>query len=115
MLKIVTLHLVPVESYPPKDSILLSSLNLTIYIQNLNDNPPKFLIQNFTTLYYFFYPTINTVLYRIHVIDKDESILTYEIINDTSLTYRLRTSSNSTELILMKSINNNHEFYKELY
>ncbi len=84
-------------------------MNVTIYVRNLNDNPSKFLTENLTTLVYFFYPSINTNLYKIEAIDKDQSNLTFEIINTTSSIYTLRSSSNSTELILIKPILNDQE------
>ncbi|CAF4633323.1 unnamed protein product, partial [Rotaria sp. Silwood2] len=90
-------------------SILLSSINLTIYVRNLNDNPPEFLTKNFTRLLYLFYPLINTIIYKIEFIDKDPSNLTFEIINDIFTAYTLRTYLNSIELILIKSIVHNRE------
>ncbi|CAF4256183.1 unnamed protein product, partial [Rotaria sordida] len=78
-------------------SILLSSINVTIYIRHLNDNPPEFLTKNFTKLLYLFYPLINTIIYKIEFIDKDQSNLTYEIINDIYTSYTLRTYTNSIE------------------
>lgn len=61
---------------------------------------------NLTTLLYLFYPSANTVIYRI---DGIQSNITYAIINDTFSNYNLRISSNITEVILNKSIHINHE------
>ncbi|CAF5103763.1 unnamed protein product, partial [Rotaria magnacalcarata] len=43
-------------------SIILSSLNFTIQIQNINDNYPEFITKNFTTIVYLFHPPINTIV-----------------------------------------------------
>ena len=88
-------------------SLPLSSLNLTIYLRNINDNHPEFLTKNFTTFMYFYYPSINTILYKIEARDKDQSNLTFEIINNTF--YTLHSSFNTTELILIQSILNDQE------
>ncbi|UJR21665.1 hypothetical protein I4U23_024742 [Adineta vaga] len=90
-------------------SILLSILNFTIFIRNINDNSPEFLIENFTTLFYLYSPLIHTTLYIIEAIDKDQSKLTFEILNNPLSMYTLRSSSNSTEVILEKSITHNQE------
>ncbi|CAM4917237.1 unnamed protein product [Rotaria socialis] len=84
-------------------------MNLTIHVRNLNDNSPEFLTENFTRLLYLFYPSMNTILYKIDFIDKDQSNLTYEIINDISSTYTLRTYSDSIELLLNRPILNNRQ------
>ncbi|CAF1545949.1 unnamed protein product [Rotaria magnacalcarata] len=90
-------------------SIFITSTNLTIHVRNLNDNSPEFLTENFTRLLYLFYPSLNTILYKIDFIDKDQSNLTYEIINDISSTYTLRTYADSIELLLDKPILNNRQ------
>ena len=81
----------------------LSSLNLTIHLQNLNDNPSKFLTKNSSTIIYFYYPSIQTNLHRIEAFDADQSILTLDIINNSF--YSLRSLPNNTfELILIQPI-----------
>ncbi|CAF0721029.1 unnamed protein product [Adineta ricciae] len=90
-------------------SILLSSLDLTVYIHNLNDNPPEFLVDNFTTLFFLYSPSINQILYTIEAMDKDHSPLTFEILNNPLSIYMLHSSSYSTELLLQKSTINNQE------
>jgi len=84
-------------------------LNLTIHIRDVNDDPLQFLTENFTTLIYFYYPLINTNVYKIDTINNDKSNLTFELIGNVSSIYTLHSSSNSTELILNKSIINNQE------
>ncbi|CAF4308072.1 unnamed protein product, partial [Rotaria magnacalcarata] len=76
----------------------------TIQIQNINDNYPEFITKNFTTIVYLFHPPINTIVRIIEAIDKDQSNLTFEILNDTYSSYKLQTSINQTELILIEPI-----------
>ncbi|CAF1436676.1 unnamed protein product, partial [Adineta ricciae] len=90
-------------------TVPLSSLNLTISIRNINDNYPEFLTKNFTTLIYFYHPSVNTVLHKIEIIDKDQSNLTFQILNDTFSSYKLRQDENGTELILNEPILLDHE------
>ncbi|CAF3595684.1 unnamed protein product [Adineta steineri] len=90
-------------------SIPLSSLNLTIYIGNVNDNHPEILTKNFTTLVYFYQPSVDTVLHRIDIIDKDYSNLTFEIFNNTFSSYKIQLNGNTTELILLEPILVDHE------
>ncbi|CAF3290402.1 unnamed protein product [Rotaria socialis] len=85
-------------------SIILSSLNFTIQIQNINDNYPEFITKNFTTIVYLFHPSINTVVHIIEAMDKDQSNLTFELLNDTYSSYKLQTSINQTELSLIEPI-----------
>ncbi|CAF3768749.1 unnamed protein product [Rotaria sordida] len=85
-------------------SIILSSLNLTIYIHNINDNKPEFLTKNLTTILYLFYPSINKIIHRIEIINKDQLYLNFEILNDTYSSYNLQSSLNFTDLILINSI-----------
>lgn len=83
-------------------------MNLTVYLRNINDNSPEFLIENSTTLVYFYYPTVNTIIHKIQTIDKDQTNLTFEILNNPS--YKLNILLNNTiELILIKSIINDHD------
>ncbi|CAF4778566.1 unnamed protein product, partial [Rotaria sp. Silwood2] len=113
-------------------SIILSSLNLTISIHNVNDNNPEFLSKNLTTILYLSYPSLNTIIHTIEIINKDQLNLNIEILNDTYSSYKLQTSLNITELILIDSIiidrddnliirlwnnnnNNNKSYYMDLY
>ncbi|CAF3364203.1 unnamed protein product [Rotaria sp. Silwood1] len=92
-------------------SIILSSLNLTIYIYNINDNNPEFLNRNLTTILYLFYPSLNTIIHTIEIINKDQLNLNIEILNDTYSSYKLQTSLNFAELILIDSIFIDREDY----
>lgn len=89
--------------------MLISSMNITIKIFNLNDNPPEFLAENFTRLLYLYYPSINSIIHRINFIDKDQSNLTFEIVNDLFSAYTLQTPTNSIELLLIKPIISNRQ------
>ena len=84
-------------------SAILSSFNLTISLRNINDNPPRFLLENSTTLIYFYYPSIQTIIHRIQAIDRDQTNLIFEILNNTF--YKLNpTLNNTVELILLQPI-----------
>ena len=84
--------------------MILSSLNLTIYLRNSSHQSSEI-----TTLFYLFYPSKNTTIYKIEGIDRYQSYSTSEILNDTFSSYTLRTLSNFTELLLLKSVVHNHE------
>ncbi|CAF0974726.1 unnamed protein product [Rotaria sordida] len=91
-------------------SIILSSLNLTIYIDNINDDYPEFLTKNFTTVLYLFYLSINTIINTMEIINNDQLNLNFEILNDTYSSYKLQSSlKNFTEIILINSIITDHE------
>ncbi|CAF4108301.1 unnamed protein product, partial [Rotaria sordida] len=91
-------------------SIILYSLNLTIYIDNINDDYPEFLTKNFTTVLYLFYLSINTIIHTMEIINNDQLNLNFEILNDTYSSYKLQSSlKNFTEIILINSIITDHE------
>lgn len=61
-----------------------------------------------TTLVYLYYPPINTIIHKIEAIDKDQTNLTFEIINNTFYTFNFLLN-NTIELILIKPIVNDYE------
>lgn len=84
-------------------------MNLTVHIRNLNDNPPEFLTENSTTLFYPFFPSVDTLLYRIEATDRDQSSLSFTLLSNPRSSYLLRPSFNTTELILAQSVTQAHE------
>ncbi len=81
---------------------------MTIYVRNIDDNRPEFVTKNLTRIIYFYYPSMNTIVYKIEAIDKDETNITFEIVNNTF--YKLHSFLNNTiELILIKTIINDQE------
>ncbi|UJR27505.1 hypothetical protein I4U23_008789 [Adineta vaga] len=92
-------------------TVPLSSFNLTISIRNINDNHPEFVTKNMTTLVYLYHPSINTIIHKIEVFDRDQLNLTFQILNDTFSSYKLFSYENTTELILSEPILFDHEDY----
>ena len=61
-----------------------------------------------TRLVFLYYPSLETMLHQIQVIDKDQSNLTFELIDSSSF-YALQSSFNSSELRLRQSITQDRE------